>query len=72
MNAEDEILTVPEAAKLLKISPKTAYDWIHMEGFPVVKIGNSCRIHRGQLLEWFKSQARNGQVPGAPTGGIIK
>ena len=72
MNADDEIPTVTEAAQLLKISPKTAYDWTHIEGFPVVKIGNRCRIHRGQLMEWFMSQAGNGQANGAPPNGVIK
>jgi len=53
----DEILTVPEAAELLDISVKTCYDWTHIEGFPVVKIGNTVRIHRSQLMEWFMNQA---------------
>ena len=66
------ILKVEEAAEILDISTKTAYEWIHMEGFPLVKIGNCCRIHREQLMEWFKSQAGNGQAPGALSSGIIK
>ena len=62
MKDNEEILTVPEAAKLLKISTKTCYDWTHIEGFPLVKIGNTIRIHREQLMEWFKTQA--GRNPG--------
>ena len=53
----DEILTVSEAAELLKISEKTCYEWTHIDGFPLVKIGNTSRIHREQLIEWFKAQA---------------
>ncbi len=53
----DEILTVPEAAKLLKISEKTCYDWIHIDGFPCVKIGKCRRIPRALLLEWVEAQA---------------
>lgn len=53
----EDILTVPEAAKLLKISVDTCYTWTHIEDFPVVKIGNTSRIHRDQLMEWFKAQA---------------
>jgi excisionase family DNA binding protein len=56
------VLTVPEAAELLSISPATCYNWTHIEGFPLVKIGNTSRIHRDQLLEWFKAQA--GRRPG--------
>ena len=56
----DEILTVKEAAELLKISAKTCYDWTHIEGFPCVKIGNCRRIPRALLLEWMERQAREG------------
>lgn len=56
----DEVLTVPEMAKLLKISENTAYTWTHIEGFPRVKIGNTIRIPRGLLLEWVAEQARKG------------
>ena len=57
--ANDEILTVPEAAKLLKISENTAYNWTHIEGFPAVRIGNCIRIPRVLLLEWVAAQAGN-------------
>lgn len=57
----DDILTVPEAAKLMKISTKTCYDWTHIEGFPCVKIGNVIRISRTLLLEWFDKQAMKGR-----------
>ena len=55
--ANDEILTVKEAAELLKISAKTCYDWTHIEGFPCVKIGKCRRIPRALLLEWVEAQA---------------
>lgn len=58
--ASDEILTVREAAALLKISEKTCYDWIHIDGFPCVKIGNCRRIPRGLLLDWMERQAVQG------------
>lgn len=54
----DEVLTVPEMAKLLKISENTAYTWTHIEGFPAVRIGNRIRIPRALLLEWMEAQAR--------------
>lgn len=55
--ANDEILTVQEAAELLKISVNTCYDWTRIEGFPCVKIGNCRRIPRAMLLEWMERQA---------------
>ena len=57
--AEDEILTVQEAAQLLKISVAKCYEWIHIEGFPCVKIGNVRRIPRALLLDWMNEQARS-------------
>lgn len=57
---EDEILTVQEAAKLLKISTAKCYDWTHIEGFPCVKIGNVRRIPRALLMEWVEGQAKQG------------
>ena len=57
MPDNDEILTVKEAAALLKISSRTAYDWVHIEGFPALKVGNTIRIHRGRLLDWVAQQA---------------
>ena len=54
---DNPILTVAEAAELLRISTKTCYNWIHIEGFPAFKIGNSVRIPRDLLLEWANAQA---------------
>lgn len=54
---DDDILTVPEAAKLMKVCPKTVYTWTHMEGFPAAKIGNCTRIPRGLLMDWINAQA---------------
>lgn len=59
---QDEILTVKEAAELLKISVNTCYEWIHIEGFPCLKVKHRCRIPRGLLLEWVDEQARKGTV----------
>lgn len=57
---EKPYLTVEQAAKLLQISTKTCYDWIHIDGFPCVMIGNIRRIPRGLLLDWMNEQARKG------------
>lgn len=56
-----DILTVSEAAELLRISPKTCYEWTHIEGFPCVKVRNVIRIPRTQLLQWFAEQAQKGR-----------
>ncbi|MBD5130472.1 MAG: helix-turn-helix domain-containing protein [Ruminococcaceae bacterium] len=58
----DEILTVSEAAKLLKISEKTFYNWVHIDGFPKLKVGNCIRIPRGLLMDWVNAQATKGEI----------
>lgn len=59
----DEILTVKEAAALLKISENTCYNWTHIEGFPCVRIGNINRIPRTLLLEWVNARAQGQGLP---------
>ena len=51
------ILTVPEAAKIAKVSPGTMYQMVRIEGFPVVRFGRSIRIPTQAFLRWLDSQA---------------
>ena len=53
----DAILTVPEAAKLLKVCDKTVYTWTHRADFPALKIGNTTRIPRDLLMAWVETKA---------------
>ncbi len=55
----DEILTVPEAAKLLKVCDKTVYTWTHRADFPAVRIGNITRIPYNLLMAWVEARATN-------------
>ena len=56
----DAILTVPEAAKLLKVCDKTVYTWTHRADFPALRIGNRVRISREGLRAWVKANINNG------------
>lgn len=54
---EPEILTVVEAAKLLRVSRAVVYAMArHSEGFPVRKVGNKLRFSRRALLAWVSCQ----------------
>lgn len=53
----DEILTVQEAAEMLKLSSRTVYNLVHVDGFPAVRIGKSLRIPRDLLMRWVRQQA---------------
>lgn len=48
-------MSVSEAAEELGISTKTAYNLIHIEGFPVIWLGSRARISREGLLEWVRA-----------------
>ncbi len=48
------LLTVEEAAALLRISPKTAKDWARAGELPgAFKIGREWRVKRDELLAWM-------------------
>lgn len=45
------LLTVAEAASLLRVSRATAYRWIGTKELPAHRIGGSIRIDHGELLD---------------------
>jgi excisionase family DNA binding protein len=61
------VLTVDEAAELLRVDRKTVYESIRRGELPgVVRLGRSIRIGRGALLEFLAGQgrvSRQGKVP---------
>ena len=52
------LITVTEAARLLRVSRPTIYKWCNVAGFPAVKIGGCTRIVASDLIEWAKTQER--------------
>lgn len=54
-----DVLTVDEAAVLLRVNRKTVYDAISRRELPgVTKLGRAIRIHRETLLQWLSGQGR--------------
>lgn len=49
----NDLLTVPEMAKILKISRSKAYTLIKEKGFPIIKIGKCIRISRNSVFSWL-------------------
>ena len=49
-NTYDEILTIEEAAQLLKVNPETIRRWIRRGDLPVIKRGSVVRIRKSTLL----------------------
>lgn len=49
-------MTVDEMAQVVGISKPKAYELVHQEGFPVVRIGRRMVIPKEGLSEWLKKQ----------------
>lgn len=53
---ETEILTLQEAAKLLKVSDATLRNWIKRGKLPALKEGRAFRIKKADIEKKFKKQ----------------
>lgn len=53
----NEIITVPELAKILKISRSKAYSLANSLSFPIIKIGKNIRIRISDLEKWLNNSA---------------
>ena len=56
---EAEVLTVPEAAKFLRLSVQTVYTLISKGTLPVMKRSKRCYFSKSDLLEYLKQGRKN-------------
>lgn len=54
----DEIMTVREVAKYLKIAEKTAYRFASEGKVPAFKVGNAWRFKKTEIEAWIEQQSR--------------
>ena len=52
------LLTVPEAAKLLRIGRNLAYDLVARGEIPSVRLGRVIRVPRTALEQWLEAPSR--------------
>ena len=57
---KDEMITVPEIAKYLRISPPTAYKLVNSGTIPHVKVGFRYIIPRSKFLLWLDQNTTGG------------
>jgi excisionase family DNA binding protein len=50
---EDEIMTLEEVAKYLKLKPQTVYKWAQEDQIPGAKLGKEWRFRKSILDEWI-------------------
>lgn len=51
-----DILTLEQAAELVKRHPKVLVRYIRTMGLPAQRIGRDWRFNRGDLLDWLRKQ----------------
>jgi len=49
----DEIMTLEEIAKYLKLQPQTIYTWAQNGKIPAAKLGKEWRFRRSVIDRWF-------------------
>lgn len=54
------LLTVSEAAQVLRISRNTAYELIRQRGIPSIRLGRTIRVPRHALEAWILDQSLAG------------
>ena len=52
----DELLTVQEAAALLKVAPSWIYERTRLRKMPMRKLGGHVRIPKAELFRWIDTQ----------------
>jgi excisionase family DNA binding protein len=64
----DEVLTIKEAAALLKLAEKTVYTMAQAGEIPAFKIRGQWRIKRSEFDCWLDAQPRGGEAGGGAHG----
>ena len=49
----DEIMTLEEVAKYLKLRPQTIYIWAQNNKIPAAKLGKEWRFKKSVIDKWF-------------------
>ena len=55
-NLEDDILTIEEVAKYLRVSERTVYDWAQKGEIPSGKIGTVWRFKKSEIEKWVNER----------------
>jgi len=54
---KDELLTVAETCRYLKVAPRTLYRYITDQRLPAFKLGKEWRFVRSELERWIHARA---------------
>lgn len=59
---EDDILTIEEVAKYLRVSDRTVYDWAQKGEIPAGKIGTVWRFKKSEVEKWVNERLSSGST----------
>ena len=62
---EDDILTIEEVAKYLRVSERTVYDWAQKGEIPSGKIGTVWRFKKAEIEKWVNERLSSSSRPAA-------
>ena len=51
----DDIMTLEEVAKYLKLKPQTIYTWAQNKKIPAAKLGKEWRFRKSVIDKWFNN-----------------
>ena len=57
----EELLTIQEVSKLLKVTPSLIYKWVHYGFVPYVKLGTRVRFKQTALEKWIEKRSTKGR-----------
>ncbi|MBP5442823.1 MAG: PTS sugar transporter subunit IIA [Treponema sp.] len=69
---EDDILTIEEVAKYLRVSERTVYDWAQKGEIPSGKIGTVWRFKKGDIERWVNERLSASKPAPADISVLVK
>lgn len=67
----DDILTIEEVAKYLRVSERTVYDWAQKGEIPAGKIGTVWRFKKTEIEKWVNEKLSAPSKPAEPPHRVI-
>lgn len=68
---EEDILTIEEVAKYLRVSERTVYDWAQKGEIPSGKIGTVWRFKKSEIEKWVNERLSSNQRKEEPAQSVV-
>ncbi len=71
IQVEEDILTIEEVAKYLRVSERTVYDWAQKGEIPSGKIGTVWRFKKSEIEKWVNERLSSNQRKEEPAQSVV-